>query len=458
MLSAFHLFIDENLLRIILKCTNKRLSILKKRKFDYDELLAAIGFIIRAGSDKDNISCITTFFTHNDSKPFYRCCLPKNRIELFLSHVTFDNKIDRVERQKTDKMAAIRDIWEMFQYNLLMWYIPGINLTVDEQLYGYRGYSPGRSYMPAKPVKYGIKIFWINDSTNGYALKGILYTGKNSDGTSEKGLTKTIVTTLSKPFYQTNRNIVMDRFFTSHDLLKCLLDNGLTALGTVSSNRRDVPDVMKNIKNRALYSCDALFEENNIMMISYIPKRNKNVLLMSSCHSSNEIYHQRDDKLPQVIHEYNQEKGGTDLMDSCIEDYSVKRKTNRYPLVLFFNMIDIAIHNSYIIYCESNTSEKKCTKRKFMKTVALQLSEKHIKKRMNNPKVYGKIKSSLDLLGFTKKETSNFSTSLSSAPKKCQFKGCRRSTRVKCDSCSLIICSEHKFSKVFCTNCKYYLK
>ena len=61
----------------------------------------------------------------------------------------------------------------------------------------------------------------------------------------------------------------------------------------------------------------------------------------------------REDRKPQVILDYNAGKGGVDLMDSCIEDFSCKRKTNRYPLVVFFNILDIAILNLYLIAREN---------------------------------------------------------------------------------------------------------
>jgi hypothetical protein len=55
-------------------------------------------------------------------------------------------------------MAAINEIWDVFVRNLRLYYIPKDILTVDEQLLGYRGLIPGRTYLPSKPRKYGLKI------------------------------------------------------------------------------------------------------------------------------------------------------------------------------------------------------------------------------------------------------------------------------------------------------------
>ena len=51
-------------------------------------------------------------------------------------------------------MAAVREIWDLFQNNLRKYNVPSDTITVGEQLYGYRSYAPGRCYMKSKPAKY----------------------------------------------------------------------------------------------------------------------------------------------------------------------------------------------------------------------------------------------------------------------------------------------------------------
>ena len=70
-----------------------------------------------------------------------------------------------------DRLAAISEIWNQFNYQLRQFYRPKEILTVDEQLLGYRGKIPGRTYIPSKPRKYVLKIFWICEADSGYALK-----------------------------------------------------------------------------------------------------------------------------------------------------------------------------------------------------------------------------------------------------------------------------------------------
>ncbi len=106
--------------------------------------------------------------------------------------------------------------------------------------------------------------------------------------------------------------------------------------GTIMPSRRDVPKDFVKEKDREVHSTVELWEhEKRVMLLSYIPKKGKNVLMMSSMHLSAGVLHEREDKKPSVIVDYNHGKGGVDLLDSCIHDFTVKRKTNRYPLVIF---------------------------------------------------------------------------------------------------------------------------
>ena len=333
-LESFLLLMDESILRTILLHTNRRLRGLKRKCFTFCELKAAIAIMIRAGTDKDNLSCLSSLFNEKDSRPFYRCCMSKNRFREFLRYVTFDNRNTRRSRQVLDKMAAIREVWELLQCNLRKHYVPSEWITVDEQLYAYRGYVPGRAYMKSKPAKYGVKVFWGCDAKNGYALAGELYSGKGNE--RNVGLAQKIVLSLTEFFQNSGRNIFIDRYFTNFDLCTKLLDRNLTMTGTIMPSRRDVPKDFVKEKDREVHSTVELWEhEKRVMLLSYIPKKGKNVLMMSSMHLSAGVLHEREDKKPSVIVDYNHGKGGVDLLDSCIDDFTVKRKTNRYPLVIF---------------------------------------------------------------------------------------------------------------------------
>ncbi|XP_036342940.1 uncharacterized protein LOC118752193 [Rhagoletis pomonella] len=93
---------------------------------------------------------------------------------------------------------------------------------------------------------------------------------------------------------------------------------------------------------------------------------------------------------PNIILFYNNTKGGVDVMDHMLGQYTTKRKTNRWPLAVFYNMIDISALAAYIVYSENNPSRFTCRKggrRLFLEELAEQLCMPTILKRSSIPRV-----------------------------------------------------------------------
>ncbi|KRX64993.1 hypothetical protein T06_14453 [Trichinella sp. T6] len=109
--------------------------------------------------------------------------------------------------------------------------------------------------------KYGVKINWICDAENGYALKGLLYTGRNGEE-RQIDQTSTKAGQLAQPFVNSNRNVFMDRYFTSYSTVKHLLEHGLTAIDKVFAHRRDVLACLRKAAQRDPYSTLAVHERS----------------------------------------------------------------------------------------------------------------------------------------------------------------------------------------------------
>lgn len=119
---------------------------------------------------------------------------------------------------------------------------------------------------------------------------------------------------------------------------------------------------------------------------------------MSSMHLSAGVLQEKEDKKPSVIADYNYGKGGVDLLVSCIEDFTVKRKTNRYPLVIFFNRLDVALYNSYLIFKE-NSNFKMIDRKQYMKNLSEYLAEENMVERYNNRHTWAQVKDSFRRFG-----------------------------------------------------------
>lgn len=85
------------------------------------------------------------------------------------------------------------------------------------------------------------------------------------------------------------------------------------------------------MKNRSVKSSKFVYTADT-SLVSYVPKKGKNVVLMSTLHRDGRICDQEHQK-PEVIMDYNATKGGVDNMDKLVKAYSCKRRTLHWPLV-----------------------------------------------------------------------------------------------------------------------------
>lgn len=127
--------------------------------------------------------------------------------------------------------------------------------------------------------------------------------------------------------------------------------------GTIRKNRSELPPQLLTSKNRPVKSSKFVYTADT-SLVSYVPKKGKNVVLMSTLHGDGRISDQEHHK-PEIIMDYNATKGGVDNMDKLVTAYSCKRRTLRWPLVIFFDMLDISAYNAFVIWMALNPEWKR---------------------------------------------------------------------------------------------------
>lgn len=268
---------------------------------------------------------------------------------------------------------------------------------------------------------------------------------------------------LVKKYKGSGRNITTDNFFTSLDLAKQLKIWKLTLVGTVRKNKRFIPAVMLASKERAIHSTNFAYNKD-ATLCSYVPKKNRAVLLLSTMHSTG-VIESTDAAKPEIITYYNSTKGAVDTFDKMLGEYSTKRKTSRYSLALFFNCIDVAALASFIIFTENNSSYYKTTdkRRRFLTELATELCVPAVEERARQPRITRRssIRAAMELA--LNREITTASTSSSQQLKAkgpqpagscylCHAEGKpRRKTRTNCSQCAKPTCLVHYTT--LCNNC-----
>ncbi|KAG5865553.1 hypothetical protein JTB14_006715 [Gonioctena quinquepunctata] len=99
------------------------------------------------------------------------------------------------------------------------------------------------------------------------------------------------------------------------------------------------------------------------------------------------IFTDPETKKPEIIIYYNANKGGVDSLDEKCAKSTSSRHTRRWPLAIFFRILDVSVLNLYILHqCYKNNEVIK-EKAEFAKELAAKLVKGNMERRLQNPRV-----------------------------------------------------------------------
>ncbi|XP_047132681.1 piggyBac transposable element-derived protein 4-like [Hydra vulgaris] len=250
-------------------------------------------------------------------------------------------------------------------------YIPEASLIIDEQLFPTKARCRFTQYMPNKPDEFEIKFWILADLKTKYCLSIKPYLGKDENRVENLGTH--VVMSLIEPYLGRGYNVTTDNFFTSVDLATKLLQKKTSIVGTVKHSRKEIPA----FDPLPLY--DSTFYINGpLNLIVYQAKKKKTVILLLTLHR--EVTEQSDGKKkPEAVLYYNANKCGVDMLDSMCQQMSTKSGCRRWPLAVFFNILDLTGVNVRIIF--KKVTQQKISRRRFLYTLSEQLREANINHR-----------------------------------------------------------------------------
>ena len=107
---------------------------------------------------------IELLFKSGIGQDIFGATVSQQRMRFLLAHIAFDDKSTCKDQWLSDRFAAGRDIFEMFNKNCVKYVIPSEYLAIDEKLYPIRCQIAFRQCKPKKPHKYGLLLKTINGS------------------------------------------------------------------------------------------------------------------------------------------------------------------------------------------------------------------------------------------------------------------------------------------------------
>ncbi|XP_066154290.1 uncharacterized protein [Euwallacea fornicatus] len=184
--------------------------------------------------------------------------------------------------------------------------------------------------------------------------------------------------------------------------------------------------------------------------------RGRIVVLLSSLHVSCEEVADDTTKKPEIIDFYNSTKSGVDIADKLCATYNVARSTKRWPMVIFYHMLNVAAINSRLIFW--GNGNEYIFRREYIKKLVFSLLKEQLERRSQIPNLPPELKMSLAKY---RPETSAREEQLQAATltrkrKRCEpcYKETQKDAKTKyvCEKCNVYLClSRHV--RTICQNC-----
>lgn len=154
-----------------------------------------------------------------------------------------------------------------------------------------------------------------------------------------------------------------------------------------------------------------------------------------------------------------------------MEEVSSQRRSARWPMAMFFNMLDVSTLATYLIYYENNKmiARKTAERRQFLRKLSEELTKPMIELRMTNPQVMRHFTTKIAIESIVGHEVATVTQDLGpmvqrdKTGRKKVTGSChmcykltikrRRKTRKSCKDCELPVCDEHSINLVQCLEC-----
>ena len=395
----FDLFVDDAIIETIVAETNRYAAQALHGKtlppsshsrewtpVTLTEMRAFLGIIVAMGLVQQRN--LTDYWCQDDviSTPFFRSVMSRNRFKLILQFLHLNNNELSLPRDNDehDKLFKIRPFYDALLDKCGRMYIPDKNLALDEAMIAWRGNLSFKVYNPDKPDEFGVKVYEICDSGNGYCYQFEIYTGKQHQ-VSKHGATYDIVMRLMAPLLNQGYRLYIDNYYTSPILLQDLYYKKTVACGTLRSNRKGVPTVIKTTKLAKGDHMAMTLTGGNLQLIKWRDKRD--VLILTSMHNAEfcDVPHGNRNgeavRKPKAVLDYNKYMGAVDRSDQMLQYQAFKRKTLKWWKKVFFHLFNLAVLNAYIIYRAK--VENADPQRVFRRKLAAQLVATHRGVRLN---------------------------------------------------------------------------
>lgn len=288
--------------------------------------------------------------------PEFAKVMPRNRfLEIWNNvHLWDNNKMPQPGEPNFDKLFKVREFLNDLHTNF--WINDNLHCeqAVDEAMIKYKGRTSLKQYMPMKPIKRGIKMWYRADSTNGYLCEFDIYTGKSPQGV-QHGLGYSVVTKLCQHVQGHWYAIFCDNFFTLYRLIEelCLWDqakkSSLHASMTKKRSRNKGSVLALTWMDKKAVHATGTYTKAPAQQLPKVNRKQRDCTIEKI-------------PCPKLVSCYNTYMGGVDKNDKMKSYYPIPVAGKKLWSRVFYDLIDRSIYNSFVLEQESTHHAKRSQK------------------------------------------------------------------------------------------------
>ena len=263
-----------------------------------------------------------------------------------------------------DKLRKVRFLYDHIRQQCSKLWQPNKHISIDERLVRSKARFSYKQYIKNKPVRFGFKVFALCDSVSKFLVNFKIYTGRENNQ-PEQGLAHKTVIELMESYFGQGYFLYTDNFYSSPALYTDLRDNySCCAVGTCQTNRKDFPADLKDAKafDKKAKRSDMRFHRTASNVLCQQWKDKRTVTAISTRHCATDfimvrrsvkegnVIREINTKKPRLVEDYNKYMGGVDVFDQYAASYRLLRKTKKFWKTLFYDLIEIAVINSFIAF------------------------------------------------------------------------------------------------------------
>lgn len=303
------------------------------------------------------------------------------RFQLILRFLHF---ADNAQCQPNDKLQKLRPILDFLNDKYKEVYTPDRDVSVDESLMKFRGRLSYVQFNKSKRARFGIKFYKLCEAKTGYCSAFEIYTGKKNLAPG-KLASEEIVVELMDPYLDKGYICYVDNWYSSPSLFVRLLQRNTYAVGTVRSNRKNMPTEMKHSTLEVGES--ERRSGHGMLALKWMDR--KQVYVITTRHD--DINYQETRKRvrptrtrpghvvmkPQSIIDYNNGMLAVDRHDQVLSYNPIMRRYLKGYKKIFFYLLDMTIFNSYVVFTSANNNlnKKRITFSEYKTNLAEQILE-----------------------------------------------------------------------------------